>query len=209
MFYCCPAWAAEKRTGQGQIHSRSWSGGASAAVWDCGLLWWWLSLLAQIASAEDVSSVATSILFSLNLIVSSDDSSAVPITAWRSYLQKAAAGQCESCSLSTPGLFFLQRCYLCVHTTQYSSIPISPSHLSSETETTEWQREAKSRMAFFFPCYTFTENPRQVNKLFSLLCNCNIYFPKDFMLTNKISQHYRFLASFYMCFAVICLDNTQ
>lgn len=133
MFYCCPAWAAEKKTGQGQIHSRSWSGGASAAVWDCGLLWWWLSLLAQIASAEDVSSFATSILFSLNLVVSSDDSSAVPITAWRSYLQKAAAGQCESCSLSTPGLFFLQRCYLCVHTTQYSSIPISPSHLSSET----------------------------------------------------------------------------
>lgn len=159
MFYCCPAWAAEKRTGQGQIHSRSWSGGASAAVWDCGLLWWWLSLLAQIASAEDVSSVATSILFSLNLIVSSDDSSAVPITAWRSYLQKAAAGQCESCSLSTPGLFFLQRCYLCVHTTQYSSIPISPSHLSSETETTEWQREAKSRMVFFSPATPLLKIP--------------------------------------------------
>lgn len=37
-------------------------------VWGCGLLWWWLSLFAQTASAEDASSFATSILCSLNLI---------------------------------------------------------------------------------------------------------------------------------------------
>jgi len=77
--------------------------------------------------------------------MSSDDSSTFPPTAWRSYVQKAAAGQCESCSLSMPWLF-PAKVYRGVYITQYSSIPISFSHLPSQTETTEWQGEVNGRM---------------------------------------------------------------
>lgn len=115
--YSCPTWAAELRWGQGR-----WQQCWSSCAHCCECLWWWLRLLAQTDPAEDASSFATAILLNLKLITCPQ--MALLMTAWKSYVQKAAAVQwklfpylgCFSCR----GIYL---CAICV-STQYSSIPI-------------------------------------------------------------------------------------
>lgn len=67
---------------------------------------WWLSLFAEAAAAEDGSSFSASVLCESDH-TSSGGSAASSITAWRFYVQKAAAGQWESWLLPTAWLLFL------------------------------------------------------------------------------------------------------
>lgn len=96
MPYFCPTCAAELRWGQGH-HQQCWS----SCVRCCECLWWWLSLLAQSDPAEVASSFATAILLwswprpQMTLLM----------TAWRSYVQKAAAVQWKVFSFHTLASF--------------------------------------------------------------------------------------------------------
>lgn len=145
MFYFCPAWAAEEnktRTNSQKV-----------------LEWWCICYCLRLRSFVMVAQPTCSDSFcrrcssscSISATqfepdhVSSSDSSAFLITAWSSYVQKATAGQCESCSLSTSWFFLLQRC-ISVHNS--ALFPFSPS-TSPVSKTAEWQREANSEMAFF------------------------------------------------------------
>lgn len=116
MSYFCPTWAAELRWGQGH-----WQQCWSSCAHCCECLWWWLSLLAQMDPAGDASSFAA-ILLNLKLITFL---MALLMTAWKSYVQKAAAVQWKVFSFYTLAFSAeVSICVLSVHNTQYSSIPI-------------------------------------------------------------------------------------
>lgn len=118
----------QKRTGQGQILRSCWSGSASATVWGCDLLWWWLSLLAQLLQKMFLP------LQHLSYLVWTWSH----VLRWLfSFSYHSLEILCpESCSRAVRKLFTFHvlvlspaKMYLC---TQFSTIPIFPFHLSSE-----------------------------------------------------------------------------
>lgn len=139
MSYFCPAWAVNLRRGQGHIHS---SGGVCCCVWvscdtvlACLPRWilqkmhphlQWLSYL--IWSWSHVLRWLRFSCYSLEILCPENCCRAVKA------VQFPYLGSCFCKDVSG-------------YATQYSSIHIL-SCLSSETETTEWQREANSTMFF-------------------------------------------------------------
>lgn len=112
-------------------------------------MWWCLSLLAQTASAEDASSLAASVLFSVNL-TARPQMTLLPLLSQFGDLmsRKLLRSSVKAVQFPHLGSFSCRDVSLCIlHNTAVSPFPPPTSQAN---QTAEWQGEANSRTASFF-----------------------------------------------------------